>query len=75
MISNLKPEDEQKLSGELCVGEDQTAWKNALGDGNTELVRETDRNPVCLNHKIQGERRGRSSEEWEAERVTYAKET
>ena len=22
MISNLKPEDEQKLSGELCVGED-----------------------------------------------------
>ena len=75
MISNLKPKDEQKLSGELCVGEDQRAWKNALGDGKTELVRETDCDPVCLNHKIQGERRGRRSEEWEAESVIYVKET
>ena len=56
MIPNVKPEDEQKLSGDLCVGEDQIAWKNALGDGKTELVRETECHPVCLNHKTQGER-------------------
>lgn len=75
MISNVKPEDEQKLSGDLCVGEDQIAWKNALGDGKTELVREIECHPVCLNHKTQGKRTGRTSEEWEAGSVIHGKET